>query len=234
MLDAESRQARFQANNRQNLQFMSALLNKSDVVYREYYNKGQSEAALKELRWTSDSLSKILLIYLKTIGFPSEDKFGVTIINDTILLAKPVFYKLMRRRPILVNVHLDSVFTRLFYQTGVNECNLKPEQAVALMLERLDFQQEQAAHYYSLFGKHLYGNAQISNSLANNIRKDLGLISLEDELVKIKSAIPVQPDGFVFSIFLVQQRAPNEPKKYVDEFLDANTLIIENISPDSP
>ncbi|MCH5717856.1 hypothetical protein [Niabella hibiscisoli] len=213
---------------------MSGLLEKSDAVYKEYYNKGQHPAALKELKWTSDSLAKIILAYLEENSFPSEEQFGVAITNDTLLDAKPVFFRLMYRRPILVNVHLDSIFTRLFYQKGVNEGKLKPEQAVDLMVERLHFQQEQAAHYYTLFGKNLYGGTQISRDIANDIRRQLGLNSLEDELIRIKSAIPSQANCFLFSVFLTQQRAPNEPQQYVDEFLKINTLVIKNILPDSP
>ena len=232
--EAEERQAAFKERNKDNLALLNGLLTRSDKVYKDYQMNPRSEYALNEYRWAGDSLCKIVLGYLQQTGYLSEEQFGVAILRDTVLNARPVFARIMDRRPLLVNVHLDTLFRRLFYQQGVNSGKLKPEQAAELTYGRMDLREGYAAHYFVLYGKNLYHSTSIATTQAATIRQHLGLPRLEDELVKIRSAIPAQPNGFLFSIFLKQQRSVNELAIHEQQFLQAHTLTINNIAPDGP
>jgi hypothetical protein len=232
--EATARQIAFKERNRERLELMQSLLTRSDLVYRDYQANPRSEHALTEYKWAGDSLCKIVLHYLNESGYLSEDLFGVTLLRDTILDARPVFYRLMHRRPLLVNVHLDSVFLRLFYQKGVNTGRLKPEQAVALLQGRLGMYEDQAAHYFTLYGKDLYRSSTIAPGEAAAIRRHLGLPAPDEELVKIKAAMPRQADGFLFNVYFIQQRGVHEPPLYEQQFLGAHTLAVKNIAPDAP
>lgn len=232
--EAEDKCAAFKERNKNNLALLNSLLTRSDKVYKDYQQDPRNEYLFTEYRWAGDSLCKIVLRYLNETGYPSEEQFGVAILKDTVLDARPVFYRLMDRRPLLVNVHLDSVFLQLFYEKGVNTGWVKPEQALVLLRGRMDLREEYAAHYYTLYGKHLYHQSDITSKEAATIRDHYGLPALEEELIKVKAALTRQPNDFLFSVFLTQQRAINEPIRYEQQFLGAHTLVVKNIVPDAP
>lgn len=223
------RYEKFRLRNKNDLQYFAGIRDKSTQVLTNYHLEPTFENR-RELEWTCDSLAQNFLAYLQTNGYPSEEQLGIAITNDTVIDGRPVFDFILARRPLFVNIHLDSTFQNQLYFKAINHCKLKPELIFELLRSNSNWDFEQIRSHYSLFQGNLYRRVWPPKDKLDSIRALMGVISLEDELSKIKFAFSTGRDQFSLNVFLVEQYTAPLPPKELKAYLKSHELVVKNLS----